>query len=87
MDAILQEILSLMPEEDFALFYYPGDSEDELWRADIGNPSQSVCLGEIGGKYRGEGATATAALEALLRNLKADKQRKLPDWSVSPWKG
>jgi len=56
--------------EDFALFYYPGD--EPFWRAEAVNPSQSVGLGGIKGEYRAEGGTAIAALTKLVQLLESD---------------
>jgi hypothetical protein len=42
---------------------------DDVWTAEIGNPSQYVSIGEIDGEFRGTGKTIEEALVNLLHNV------------------
>ena len=54
--------------KEFALFF------DGDWRAEIGNTSSNVSLGEIRGEFVGEGKTPEAAVTALLASLDESPQ-------------
>jgi hypothetical protein len=50
--------------EEFMLYYFP--HVDKPWSCDLGNRSQMVLLGEVGGRYSAEGVTPEAVLAAVL---------------------
>jgi hypothetical protein len=50
---------------EFALFHLDPDD----WRAEIGNPSQCVMLGEACGEFEARGRTAEEAVSNLLKEI------------------
>lgn len=75
LDDAMRRVLDLAPGEELALFYFPADddgSSPAFWLADAVNPDPGVKLGEISGRYRGEGTSAVEALDNLYKALAKD---------------
>jgi hypothetical protein len=67
LDQLIEECFALKQgNKEFALF----GMEEFGWRAEIGNPSSWVMLGESNGEFTGVGVTPAEALESLIVNLK-----------------
>lgn len=60
---------------DFALFFI--DYGENKFRADIGNPSNFVMLGETEGELSCNGKTPLEAVQGLLALMRGHKQRDL----------
>ena len=56
-------------DKEFALFYAPAPNSKD-WRADIGNPSSHVGLGEIEGEISASGDTPEEATSNLLKAIR-----------------
>jgi hypothetical protein len=73
---LMNEAITMAPgNQEFALFYngtqpYVVDRPNEHWCAQLGNTSKYVSLGESTPEFYGEGATAEAAVLALIAKLK-----------------
>lgn len=69
-------------DREFALFFHPahlanwktGEVAPDQWHAEIGNPCESVSLGEAPAEFEGHGATAEEAVNDLIDNLLAGKR-------------
>ncbi|MEP2533525.1 hypothetical protein [Shimia sp.] len=70
LSALIERAQDLAPGEDFALFYLDTDDGIE-WSAHACNPTNSVMLGEVGGKFIGQGPSPEDALRDLIRELEA----------------
>jgi hypothetical protein len=65
LEALINKCISKKDNnKEFALFYL-GEWDGKEWRAEIGNPSSHVMLGEIGGEVSAEGDTALEAVQKL----------------------
>lgn len=70
--ALIEQAIGLKTGNQEFVLYRHGPAN---WSAGIGNPATAVCLMESSPDFDGEGSTPEAAVEDLLKNLRAGLKR------------